>query len=238
MMYPDSRALRWYSRLDRVEDPLISVILGGDCLEGFLVVDGVLLAILVRVPHLLASNELLERLYLAGGSDEAVPQQLLSGRPAVAILGEALGDEITEVFAEIVVQRRRRVFGDVEEDLHGVDVGEGGFSICQLHGSNAQRPDVSLEAVPVLLDDLGGHPEWGPDECVALGLDVGQLSGDTKVSQFDLARLRQQDIGSLDVSMNFALFVKILDAQKKLSANNGNMCLADVGWFQLRRALA
>lgn len=121
----------------------------------------------------------------------------------------------------------------MEEDFHRVNVSERRLSIRELHGSDAQGPDIGLEAVPILLDDFGGHPEWRADECVALRLDVGQLGRNAKVGQLDLASLRKQDIGGLDVSMDLALLVQVLDAQQQFAADDGNVRLAKVGRFQL-----
>jgi hypothetical protein len=121
----------------------------------------------------------------------------------------------------------------VEEDLHRVDVSKRRLSIRQLHGGDTQGPDVRLEAVPILLDDFGGHPEWRTNECVALRLDVGQLGRNAKVGQLDFASLRKQDIGGLDISMDLALLVQVLDAQQQFAADDGNVRLAKVGRFQL-----
>ena len=55
-----------------------------------------------------------------------------------------------------------------------------------LEGGDAERPDVGLEVVLVLSDDLGRHPEGGADEGAALGHGGGELAGDTEVGELDL----------------------------------------------------
>jgi hypothetical protein len=94
-----------------------------------------------------------------------------------------------------------------------MDVAQGGLAIGQLHSCDSQRPDVSLEAVAILLDDFGCHPEWGANKGVPLTLDIGELSSDSEVSQLDLAAFREQDIGGLDISVDLALSVEVLDAE-------------------------
>ena len=134
-------------------------------------------------------------------------QEVLCSWTTVVILGETLGDEVLKVLAEVALQARSRVLGDMEEDLHWVDVAQGRLSVGHLHSCDTQRPDISLEAVSVLLDDLRGHPEWCSNESVSLRLDVGQLSGDSKISELDFASLGEENISGLDISMNLAFSV-------------------------------
>jgi hypothetical protein len=179
----------------------------------------------------------LKRLDLSGGPNEAVTQQVPRRRPELAVLDKALRNEVLEVFAKVTLQLGRWVLGDLEEDLHGVDVTQRRLAIGHLHSCDAQGPDISLEAVTVLLNDLRGHPKGGSDKGVSLGLDVGQLSGNAKVSQLDFARFREKDIGGLDVAVNLALVMQVLDAQQEFAADDGDMSLGEVGGFQLRRLL-
>ena len=87
------------------------------------------------------------------------------------------------------------------------------FSIDQLHCRDAQRPYVCLEIIPSLLDDLGGHPKRGANEGIPLRLDVRKLSGDPKVCQFDFPVLREEDIRSLDISVNLPFLMQIVEAE-------------------------
>ena len=105
--------------------------------------------------------------------------------------------------------------------------------VGQLDGGNSQGPDVSLVTVAVLLDDLGGHPEGGPDEGVALGLDVCELGGTAEVGKLDLARVGKEDIGGLNVTVDLAFGVKIFEAAEEFATDDGDVGLGEISWFQL-----
>lgn len=50
-------------------------------------------------------------------------------------------------------------------------------------------PDPNLGVIGGLFDDFRRHPEWRADKRPPLGHGVGQLSGDAKVSELDIALL-------------------------------------------------
>lgn len=160
-------------------------------------------------------------------------QELLSCRSSIIVLGQALGDEILKLLAEIALQPWGSVLGDVEEDFHGVNVAQRWFTIGHFHRRDAQRPNISLETVAILLNDFWGHPKGRSDKGVPLRLDIGQLRSDTEVSEFDLASLGKEDIGGLDISVDFAFAVEILDTKEELAAHDGDVILAKVCGFQL-----
>lgn len=47
------------------------------------------------------------------------------------------------------------------------------------------------------------------------------------LTQLDLSTGRKQDIGSLDVTMNLAFVVQVLQSEQELSAYNGNLLLLE-----------
>ena len=59
-----------------------------------------------------------------------------------------------------------------------------------LKSGDTERPDVRLEVVLVLADDLGRHPEGRADEGAALGHGGRELAGDTEVGELDLVGVR------------------------------------------------
>lgn len=61
------------------------------------------------------------------------------------IFVEARLHKLFEGFAVGALQRRGRVFRDVEEHTHGVQVRVRRLSLSQLDGGDAQRPDISLD---------------------------------------------------------------------------------------------
>lgn len=103
-----------------------------------MVVNWVLLSVLVGIPHLSTGDELLQSLDFAGITDETVAQEVLRSWATVVVLSETLSDEVLEVLAEVALQTGRRVLGDVEENLHGVDVAQRRFSIGHFHGCDTQ----------------------------------------------------------------------------------------------------
>jgi hypothetical protein len=218
---------------DRVKDPFVRLVLGRDGVQGLLVVDGVLDVVGPGVGHALALDEFLESFNFAGGADEAVLQQVPGGGAVVGVFDQALRDKVFELLAELALEARRRVLGDVEEDLHGVHVRVGRLAEGQLDGGDAERPDVGLEVVAGLLDHLGSHPEGGADEGVALRLHVGQLGSDAKVGQLNLAGLGEEDVGGLDVAVDFAFGVEIVEAEEELAADDGDLDLVEGARFQL-----
>lgn len=111
--------------------------------------------------------------------------------------------------------------------------GVWGFSVNHLNCCDTQRPDVCLEIISSLLDYFRRHPERGSDECIALRLDVDELGSDTKVSQLHFASLGKQNIGCLDVAVDLAFAVQIIQAQKEFSADDGHMGFVETSWFQL-----
>jgi hypothetical protein len=57
------------------------------------------------------------------------------------------------------------------------------------------------------------------------------LGSNSKISKLDFAGLGEEDVGCLDISVNLALIVQVLNAQQQLTADNGDVCFAEVGGF-------
>jgi len=77
------------------------------------------------------------------------------------------------------------------------------FALGHLDGGDAEGPQIRLEAIPGLADDLGRHPERRADKSVAERR--GQLGGDAEIGEFDFARGGEEDVGGFDVAVDFAL---------------------------------
>ena len=86
------------------------------------------------------------------------------------------------------------------------------FSQGQLHRSDTERPDIGMEVVARLLNNLGSHPEGCADKGQALTLDVGELCRDTEIGDLDSSIFAEQDVGGLDVSVDFAGRVEVVQA--------------------------
>jgi hypothetical protein len=59
-----------------------------------------------------------------------------------------------------------------------------------------------------------GHPEWCADEGVALRLDIRELSCHTEVCKLDFPGLGEEDIGGLDISMDLAFLVQVVETKQ------------------------
>lgn len=116
-----------------------------------------------------------------------------------------------------------------------MDFGIRGSSVGEFHGGDSERPDVSLEIVTILLDDLWRHPKGSADKGHPLRFDVGELGGDTEISELDSARLGKEDVGSLDITMDLSSGVEVIEAEEKFAADDGNVCLVEGTGTQLYR---
>src|SRR4051794_20294770 len=90
------------------------------------------------------------------------------------------------------------------------------FSLKQLYHSTPDAPDIGGRRSPRKLDDLGGHPVWGPHDLGLLVWPSKRAGRDAKVSKLDGAVLGRQDVGTLDISVNNTLIVEILQTLEDL----------------------
>jgi hypothetical protein len=74
-------------------------------------------------PPLLPLDKLGEVCCLLSPPDEGVLQKILGRRTLARVAPKTERDELLELLAEVALQRRRRVLGNKEEDLHRMDVG-------------------------------------------------------------------------------------------------------------------
>ena len=98
---------------------------------------------------------------------------------------------------------------------------------CQFNGSDTQRPNVGSEVVACLLYNLGRHPEGRTDERHTLRLDVGELRGDTEVSELDSALVCEEDVGGLDIPMDLAGRVEVIESEEEFSTCDGDVRFAE-----------
>jgi hypothetical protein len=55
-----------------------------------------------------------------------------------------------------------------------------------------------------------------------------------KLTELDFTSRRQQDVGGLDVAVDLALQVEVLQSEQNLATDNSNLSLGEDPWFQLR----
>lgn len=99
---------------------------------------------------------------------------------------------------------------------------------------DTEGPDIRLEVVASLLDHFRRHPEWRSNESIALRLDVDQLGRHAEVRQLHLPGIREQHVGSLDIAVNLAFGVEVVQSLQQLLTDDCNMSFVKDPWFQLR----
>lgn len=203
-------------------------------LHGLLIIFGMRHVLLLSIKHALPLNQLAQRFHLACTLYKSVAQQFSGRSSAIRVFDEALCDEVFEVSAPLVtLEAWCGIFGNVEEDLHWVYAGIGGFSVGHLQSGDTERPYICLEVITGFLNDFGGHPEGGTNKGHALGLDVDELGGDTKIGQLDLAGVAQQRVCSLDVAVYLAGRVEVVEAEEQFADDDGDVGFGEGTRFEL-----
>lgn len=120
-------------------------------------------------PSLASSHQFSQIRNRSSPFDEFVVQQFLCGWTTICLFVEASSHKIFKfaaIFAALQAWRRR--FRNEEEDFHRMRGSVRRLSMYELHCGDTERPDVGLEVIPGLLDDLRRHPERGADKGVPL----------------------------------------------------------------------
>ena len=99
------------------------------------------------------------------------------------------------------------------------------LALCHLYRRDAQAPYVRLRVVSGLSDDFWCHPEWCADEGVSES--AGELCCHTEIGKFDLPGCRKQDVCGLDVAMNGAFAMEVVEAKKELAHDDGNVAFGE-----------
>ena len=155
---------------------------------------------------------------LQAGAHEGRAQDAGQGRPRVRILPQKAHDQCAEL---VRIHRRKRIWLGVAY-LH--DQGSQRFSLkrclqsCDLVGCHAQRPDIALGAVALVVTDFRGSVEGR----ACRRLHGGKLHAlcQAKVSQLHEAALREEDVGWLHVSVEDPIPMQMGERQHHLSAGN------------------
>jgi hypothetical protein len=126
----------------------------------------------------------------------------------------------------------------LENSLHLLQLWEGVLAREHLDNKTAKTPNIRLACVRSLLDNLGGHPEHGAlqrwtvifrqsytyqhisDETirkVMLARTVFDLFRDAKVGKLDTTLVIDEDVCTLDVTVDDRLPMEVLQAAQDLS---------------------
>ena len=120
---------------------------------------------------------------------------------------------------------------DAPYDLHREQVDAWSIKrwpeCAKLVEHDAHRPHIGLVAVGLGLDDLGGQVVGRPHHCAGLLDGVTQHLGDAEVADLDDALLGQEDVGSLDVSVDDLAIVDVLHSQAHLGKPIKDLILAE-----------
>jgi len=145
-------------------------------------------------------------------------EDLLNRWPLLGLLMQACRYEVAELRRPFSVPRQggsRRVEDD-QEHSHGRQVVIGRITHRQFDCCDSEGPDVSFKVVAVrLFHYFRSHPARRPDESLPLvaGLDVG---AHTEVAEVDVAFAVHEDVACLDVSVDLALAVEIIEGVRYL----------------------
>ena len=77
------------------------------------------------------------------------------------------------------------------------------------------------------MGDLRGHPVWCTDEGIALAGRSDKKSRDTEITYHDFPRCSNEDICSLQVSMDNTRLVKVAEGEENLSDDDSDVFLLD-----------
>lgn len=114
---------------------------------------------------------------------------------------------------------------DLEDGLQLRAIWEGVGPGHHLDNEAAEGPDVGLAGIRGLLDDLRGHPEHGSLQrrtvpvarCAAQNIGRLHLFGDTEIGNLDPSLIVDQDVGTLDISVNDLTAVKVCETSDDLA---------------------
>ena len=120
---------------------------------------------------------------------EVVPTELLSGGAALNIDAKTDTQESLELLGKALglLKSACAVGCDEVESLLGFLVKVWRLGFDQFDGHNAERPNVDLRTVFLLLDDFGCHPVGRTNHGGALGALLGELGAETEIGDLDVA---------------------------------------------------
>lgn len=95
-----------------------------------------------------------------------------------------------------------------------MDVAKRRFALCQLYRSDSERPNISQLVVLVLGDDFWWHPKGSSNLRFFICICMDKLGWHPEICKFGLSTVIDEDVSSLDVTMDFPIWVKVFYAFK------------------------
>ena len=138
-----------------------------------------------------------------------VPEQLVSSRSLVRILGQTRADERLKIGGPSFVDRRWVFVQNVENHFILWQSDPRCVTVRHLHRKDANGPYVDLCCVASLaLNQLWRHPADSSDFAGAGRCLLSQLDSVAEVCKLDIPIDRHQQIVRLDVAVNYVSFVQ------------------------------
>mmetsp|Transcript_44778 Transcript_44778/g.133747 ORF Transcript_44778/g.133747 Transcript_44778/m.133747 type:complete len:376 (+) Transcript_44778:99-1226(+) len=176
--------------------------------------------------------------------EELVLQQLRSGRTQPRVLLQAalhhVAHRLAEVFGALVLQRGRRVLQSHQQHLHRWQLGKRRVPMRHLQQRDAQRPDIcGVVVARGLLHDLRRHPARRAHKrhalcvCVAPRRVALHRRRHTEVAEVHTAIVVHEDVASLDITVNSALAVHIVERTQHIADDGRNHHLIQALWMRV-----
>ena len=138
------------------------------------------------------------------------------------------GDEVPRLLAEmgrdIRIFTLEDLFGELMERLRV----EWWMKGAHFEEQNAEGPNVGLEAIWLILNDLRCEVVRRTNDRLCLRLGVTQDSCDTEISELDHVALRQENVLRLQVSVQYLAIMDVLERKTYLSEPVEHMVFAKV----------
>ena len=142
--------------------------------------------------------------------DPGVIEYLDEGQSLCGLVNQDLIDKILVLVGEARLEPDLPSH-DLVADLPGVHSSERGSPVDKLVKQDTKGPDVECVVVIFVLDHLRCHVLKRAAEGVSL-LHVVGLDAPAEITDFDDVPLLDEDVLGLNVSMNQALLVQVVDA--------------------------
>lgn len=138
-------------------------------------------------------------------------EKLVGRSTATDVNAETDTQEGLEFLAQLLglLQAGGAIGGNKVQRFQGLLVQVRRLGLDHLNSHDTQRPTVNLGTVLLLLDNLGCHPVRGTHHGGTLALGLGKLGTKAKVSDFDVADTVEENVVTLNITVNDVLAMQV-----------------------------